>query len=185
MWERLVRYLSIIPICLVADHKTVGGAFAETSLGYRGLLWLSFGLGVIFSIMAVILLPPSPSQPHAARSLDYVGAFFSTAAALLIVFGFTEASSSWNQAKVIAPIVIGVLLIGVFILWEEVVLSKVFKSVPPLIPRRVWGYKNLSAIFVLTGLSFGGFFLIVLHAAQFLVRVQGVRTFQIKSRTRN
>jgi hypothetical protein len=90
------------------------------------------------------------------------------------VFGVTEALESWKQAEVIAPICIGTLTIGLFVLWEEVFLAKVFTRAEPLIPRRVWRYTNLVPIFVMTGLSFGSFFLLILNGAQFLVKVQGV-----------
>jgi hypothetical protein len=106
--------------------------------------------------------------------LDYVGAAIITSAALLIVFGFTEALDSWTQAEVIAPICISILLVGVFVLWENVFLSRVFAGTEPLIPRRVWAYTNLVPIFGMTGLSFGSFYLLVMSGAQFLVRVQGV-----------
>lgn len=97
-----------------------------------------------------------------------------TSASLFLVFGFTEAQSSWSQAKVIAPIGVGTLMILLFILWEEVFLNNVVVGIDPLIPKRVWGYTNLVPIFVITGLSFGSYFLLVLNGAQFLVRIQGV-----------
>jgi hypothetical protein len=106
--------------------------------------------------------------------LDYVGAAIITSAALVIVFGFTEAQESWEQAKVIAPICISAVMVGLFVLWQDVFLSRVFAGTDPLIPRRVWGYTNLVSIFVMTGLSFGSFYLLVMNGAQFLVRVQGV-----------
>jgi prepilin signal peptidase PulO-like enzyme (type II secretory pathway) len=93
----------------------VGGAFAKSSIGYRGSFWLSFGLSALFSILAVLLLPPTLSHGN-AQSLNYVGTVITTAAGLLIVFSFTKAPESYNQAKAIANIVIGVLLIRVFIL---------------------------------------------------------------------
>src|SRR5205085_9104344 len=108
------------------------------------------------------------------KSLDYVGAAILTSAALLIVFGFTEALDSWTQPAVILPICISILLVGVFVLWENVFLSKIFVRTEPLIPKRVWDYTNLAPIFVMTGLSFGSFYLLIMSGAQFLVRVQGV-----------
>jgi len=134
---------------------------------------VSFGLSTILSILAFLLLPPTPYDGK-FKSLDYVGAAIITSAALLIVFGFAEALDSWTQAEVIVPISTSILLIGGFVLWENVFLSRVFAGTEPLIPRRVWGYTNLVPIFVMTGLSFGSFYLFVMSGAQFLVRVQRV-----------
>ncbi len=135
--------------------------------------WASFGLSAILSILAFLLLPPIPYDGK-SKSLDYLGAAIITSAALLIVFGFTEALNSWKRAEVVVPICISILLVGVFILWENIFLSRVFAGTEPLIPRRVWSYSNLVPIFVMTGLSFGSFYLLIMSGAQFLVRVQGV-----------
>lgn len=134
---------------------------------------MSFGLSAILSILGFLLLPQTPydSKP---KSLDYVGAAIITSAALLIVFGFTEALDSWAQVEVILPICISILLVGVFMLWENVFLSRVFAGTKPLIPRRVWSYMNLVPIFAMTGLSFGSFYLLIMSGAQFMIRVQGV-----------
>lgn len=134
---------------------------------------MSFGLSAILSILAFLLLPPTPydSKP---KSLDYVGAAIITSAALLTVFGFTEALDSWAQAEVILPICISIVLVGGFVLWENAFLSRVFAGTEPLIPRRVWSYMNLVPIFVMTGLSFGSFYLLIMSGAQFMIRVQGV-----------
>jgi len=134
---------------------------------------VSFVLSAILSILAFLLLPPTPYDRN-LKSLDYVGAAIVTSAALFIVFGFTEALDSWTQAKVIVPICISILLVGVFVLWEYVFFSRIAAGNEPLIPRRVWGYTNLVPIFVMTGLSFGSFYLLIMSGAQFLVRVQGV-----------
>lgn len=152
----------------------VGGVFAGSPIGYRGLLLLSFCLSSLLSILAS-LLHSSPPRCGNAKPLDYIGAAIITTAALLIVFGLVEASRSWNQIQVVAPITVGTATIGLFVLWEELFLAKILAGAEPLIPRRVWSYKNLVPIFVMTGLSFGSFFLLILHGAQFLVKIQGVR----------
>lgn len=134
---------------------------------------MSFGLSAILSVLAILLLPPTPYDSE-SKSLDYVGAAIITSASLLTVFGFTKALDSWAQAGVILPICISILLVGGFVLWENFFLSRVFAGTEPLIPRKVWSYTNLVPIFAMTGLSFGSFYLLIMSGAQFMTRVQGV-----------
>jgi hypothetical protein len=84
--EALVSSKRSPPLLTMPAHNLVGGAFAKSSIGYRGLLSVSFGLSAFF-ILALVLLPPTTSHGD-AKSLDYVGAVITTAAALQIVFRF-------------------------------------------------------------------------------------------------
>lgn len=164
----LNRFILIIGIL-------VGGAFATTSLGYRGVLWLSFGVSTILCGLAFLILEPTPRDPSIQRKpLDVLGAFLVTAACAIMVYGFTEAPTGWNQAKVIASIVIGVVLLVSFILYEQFAVWRILPMVDPLIPRRVWTFPNLVPLTVETGFLFGCFYLAVLNGSTFLLRVQGV-----------
>ncbi|KZT26432.1 MFS general substrate transporter [Neolentinus lepideus HHB14362 ss-1] len=150
----------------------LSGVFTETSLGYRGLFWLSFGLGVILSLLAFLLIPPTPSRLKDMRSLDYGGAVIVTVGALLLVLGFTEAQAGWDRAVVIAPIVVGGIVFILFSLYEEVVLPRWMKDVEPLVPRRVWRYKNLVPILGTTCCYYGTFFILILNGSRFYIDVQ-------------
>jgi hypothetical protein len=120
-------------------------------------------------------LEPTPRDPNIERkSLDILGAFMVTAAGAILVYGFTEAPTGWDQVKVIAPIVIGVFLFMFFILWEQYGVWRLLPNVDPLIPRRVWTYHNLIPLAVETGFLFGTFYLTVLNGSTFLLRVQKV-----------
>lgn len=160
-----------------ATDKTsiVGGAFATTSLGYRGVLWLSFGISSVLCALAFSLLEPIPRDVSIERKpLDVIGAFLVTAACAIMVYGFTEAPTGWDQASVVAPIIIGVTLLLSFILFEQFIVWKYLPRVDPLIPRRVWTYSNLVPLTIQTGLMYGCFFLSVLNGSTFLLRVQEV-----------
>ncbi|TFK54595.1 MFS general substrate transporter [Heliocybe sulcata] len=158
--------------CIGVIAGVVRGAFAGTSIGYRGLLWLSFGLGVLFGFLGFLLIPPTPSRLKDMQSLDYGGAVIATSGASLLVLGFTEAQAGWNRATVIAPIAVGGVVFVLFGLYEEVVLQRWMKGVEPLIPRRVWSYKNLVPILGVTSCYYGAFFILILNGSQFYVNVQ-------------
>lgn len=65
--------------------------------------------------------------------LDVIGLILMIAVFILVLVPFTIAggiSTSWQQAKIIAPLVIGVVMIPVFILWEA-------RAPHPLVPFKV------------------------------------------------
>lgn len=166
-------------IVLDADQsRQVGGAFASTGLGYRGPMWLSFGISAVLCVLAFLLLEPTPRDPSIEKKpLDVIGAFLVTAGCAIVVYGFTEAPTGWSHAKVIAPIIIGVALLVLFFVYEQFIVWRLLPRVDPLIPTRVWTYSNLVPLTIQTGLLYGCFFLSVLNGSTFLLRVQEVRSF--------
>ncbi|KAH9204929.1 hypothetical protein DL95DRAFT_471041 [Leptodontidium sp. 2 PMI_412] len=158
----ITRYLHDVP--------KVGGAFASTHLGYRGVLWLSFGISTVLCALAFLLLEPTPREASVEkRPLDIIGAFLVISSCAILVYGFTEAPTGWNQAKVIAPIVIGVTLLVSFFVFEQFIVWKFLPRVDPLIPTT---YSTLVPLTIQTGFTFGCFFLTVLNGSTFLLRVQ-------------
>lgn len=116
------------------------------------MLWLSFGLSLICAGLAFLVIQPPPRNETLQRkTLDYIGSFIVTAAAAILVYGFTEAPTGWRQAKVIAPIIVGGVLFIVFFVWEQYFVERLLPNIDPLIPSRVWGYHNLLAVTVQTG----------------------------------
>lgn len=130
---------------------------------------------MILCALAFLLIPETPTIPSKDRkTLDYIGAFLVTAAALVLVYGFTEAPTGWRKTKVIAPIVVGGVMFIFFFVYEQYVVWRVMPGTDPLIPRRVWNYPNLVPITFITGFMYGSFFLVVQNGSSFLIRVQGV-----------
>lgn len=139
------------------------------------MLWTSFAVSTILTILAFLILEPTPRDPSLeVKPLDLIGAFLVTSAGAILVYGFTEAPTGWKQAKVIAPIVIGGMLFVMFFCWEQFLVWKILPRVDPLVPRRIWTYPNLVPLFVETGFLFGCFYMSVLNGATFLLNVQGV-----------
>lgn len=151
----------------------MGGVFAQTVLGYKALFWLSFGLAIIFFILAILTIPPSPPmKTDVFKKLDIYGTLFVVIGALLIVFAFTSAPGNWSTAKVIAPMIIGVLLLCGFLIWEEYFSFRF--NLESLIPREVWTYPNFLPVFIIAPLTFPGFFIIILNGSLLLTQSQGV-----------
>jgi hypothetical protein len=90
---------------------------------------------------------PSSSKSHLAIRLlriDWVGAFLCVVGAILVLIGLSWGSTeSWNQAKVIAMLTVGVSVLVVLIVWEyyvglyEVRFGADEKPVNPSKPLRI------------------------------------------------
>ncbi|KAJ2898234.1 major facilitator superfamily transporter [Zalerion maritima] len=96
-----------------AVGPVIGGVLTE----YKSWEW-------IFWIKWVMNTHP---QRNSWAEVDYVGAFLVISASILVVFSFqytgdqqrTQEGSGWSEATFIAPLVVGVALLGALIGWEK------------------------------------------------------------------
>src|SRR5438874_392502 len=110
---------------------------------------------VIVALIAVLALVPESHDP-APRRVDLAGAGLSTAGLVSFVYGIIEAPArGWDDARVVATIVTGAVLLTLFVIWER-------RTREPMIdlglfgrPRFLWGTTAATvASFALFGLLF-------------------------------
>lgn len=98
---------------------------------------------VSFAVLIVFLKLPKPegSPRQGLKDIDWLGASTLTSATALILVGLQlgGTTSSWASATVICPIVVGVLVFGVF-LWIEKSVAKL-----PLIPLPIFADMSRAA----------------------------------------
>ncbi|KAJ7020960.1 major facilitator superfamily domain-containing protein [Mycena alexandri] len=76
------------------------------------------------------------------RRLDLLGVFLFTAASILFIFSITSGSiAGWGSAQVIAPLVISLMLVLAFFLWE----SRLPESYAA-VPSKMWKYENFKVL---------------------------------------
>jgi MFS family permease len=80
------------------------------------------------------------------REFDLLGALLTVAGVGSFTAAFTLSEAGWGKGYVIALLVVGVILIGVFIWWQSVCRT-------PLMPLRVFLDKNFSLLLVITSLG--------------------------------
>ncbi|GJJ08984.1 hypothetical protein Clacol_003205 [Clathrus columnatus] len=112
---------------------SIGGAL--TSISFRWVFGINLPCLVASMILAFILLPGYVKPPQVRNQpteteykytllqtlqrLDVLGAFLFTVGGILILLGLNWGSTnSWNDAKVIATLVLGGVLALAFIVWE-------------------------------------------------------------------
>ncbi|ODV93973.1 hypothetical protein PACTADRAFT_30885, partial [Pachysolen tannophilus NRRL Y-2460] len=154
----------------------LGGAFAETSIGYKGIGWVTTGCAFLCCAASFFALKPIEQKISAGslHKLDYIGVFIFISAAILLVTGFTEAGESWKKPRAYVPIIVSVLLFLFFFLWETVILTgKRAKNIDLFVPKKMWKIRNFKSLPVTALLLYGSFFCIILISVEYARIVVG------------
>lgn len=135
----------------------------KTSVGWRGLYYILIAAnGASLICWFLFYHPPTFHMKHRdasvllfIRNLDYGGIFLYTAGLLLLLLGLSWGGSihPWKSAAVIAPIVIGALLLVALGLYETYMPLK-----EPLIPVHLFKNGPWVASITLLGLGAGVYY---------------------------
>ncbi|MFB4314976.1 MFS transporter [Actinomadura sp. 21ATH] len=121
----------------------VGGLLTEY-LDWRWCLYVNVPVAAVAVAGAVVLLK-EPGRGTGAR-LDVLGAVLGTAGVLAIVYGFSEAESrDWTDARVLALLVGGVLILGLFALRQS-------RARTPLLPLHIVRDRRRAGAYLTMGL---------------------------------
>ena len=100
----------------------LGGAFSVSSVGYKGLYYFTFAVGMAcFIALYFIIIPIEKTEGHQnlkIKNLDYGGSAFLVIGLLLIILGLTEGGESWHKASSYVPLVVGVLVFFGVVIFE-------------------------------------------------------------------
>ncbi|KAJ7215948.1 major facilitator superfamily domain-containing protein [Mycena pura] len=119
--------------------------------------WVFYFLAILAAVIAsaaVVVVPQVQRTMNETRAekilrfrrLDLVGVFTFTAAAILFIFSVTSGSiDGWGSAQVLAPLVLSLILLFLFLLWE----SRLPESYAA-IPVKVWRYENFTVLILLS-----------------------------------
>ncbi|KAF8583734.1 MFS general substrate transporter [Ramaria rubella] len=129
------------------------GALFTTFVSWPWIFYFSSIVAYCLGIIAFIILPTKAighevnlSWEDRLKRLDVVGVTTLCAALLLFVFAVTSGSTDgWGTGRVIAPLIISILLVPAFLLWEAR-LPTVLAAVPP----SIWKYENFLVIILVS-----------------------------------
>ena len=152
---------TILPFCPSVLWSQL---IAQTSWRYNGLfcgLWSAIGL-----LLVIVYYTPPPrvnatglSRQEILARIDYVGGILSVGGLTLFLAALQWGGNTypWASAHVLAPMLIGVVLMVAFAIWE-------WKFVKfPMFPARLkHDTRNLSLILLITGISGANFFAVLL-----------------------
>jgi EmrB/QacA subfamily drug resistance transporter len=159
----------------IGAYSAVAGGGGSVGLVLGGMLtsWVSWRWGLFINVpigMALVFLAPRylPESERREGHFDLAGAATSTIGMTSLVYGFVRAASAgWGNRLTVASFVVGVTLLGAFVMTEK-------RAEQPITPLHLFADRQrvgawVARIFVVSGMFAMFFFL-----TQFL---QGVRGF--------
>jgi EmrB/QacA subfamily drug resistance transporter len=152
----------------IALGPLVGGAIVS-GVSWNWIFWLNVPIGLVLAPLAYRRLEESKG---ADSSLDLPGLGLASTGLLGIVWGLVRGNEAgWTSLEIVAPIVLGALLVAAFIAWES-------RTESPMLPlaffrNRTFALTNIASLFMSFGM-FGSIFFL----AQFFQTVQGYSPLQ-------
>ena len=157
----------------IAIGPLVGGAVVEGA-SWQWIFWLNVPIGIALLPIARARLTESRGP---ATSLDLPGVVLASLGLLGIVYGVVSGNDhGWTSATVLAPIVIGALLVAGFVAWE-------LRARQPMLPMHLFRSRGFTMANVASLLMFFGMFGSIFLLAQFLQVVQGYSPLEAGLRT--
>jgi EmrB/QacA subfamily drug resistance transporter len=149
-----------------------GGLLTEYA-NWRWCLLVNVPIALIAFAAAVPLV--RESRAHGNTKYDVPGAILATAGLTALVYGFTKAASEadhWTSGVTIAWLVVAVLLLTGFLVWESRVAN-------PLLPLRVLLDRNRGVSYlvsILIGAGLLGMFLFITYYLQLTLHYSALKT---------
>ncbi|MET8121546.1 MFS transporter [Micromonospora sp. NPDC005189] len=125
----------------------VAGGVLTTGLSWRWVFLINVPIGAVLIAVAMTSLTARPGRREA---LDLVGAVTGTAGLAALIYGVMQtADHAWGSARVLVPVVAGVLLLAVFLVVEK------RTATAPMMPLRLFSNRSVAVSNALL-LLFGG-----------------------------
>jgi EmrB/QacA subfamily drug resistance transporter len=145
-----------------ATGLVAGGLLTEL-LSWRWVMFVNVPIGIIVLFIGRTVIMETERR---RGRFDFIGAVTSTLGMAGIVFGLVEAgTNSWSSPLAIAPLVLGVALLGIFVHHES-------RADEPILPLRLFANTTRSAANIARGLLYAGMFGVFFFLSQFFQDVQ-------------
>lgn len=149
----------------------LGGVFSEYTT-WRWCFWINLPLAGIAITTSILLVPFKPIPGGVREKLlriDYAGSGLTIASSILILLGLNWGGVTypWSSAPVLAPLIIGVVILCLFLIWEAKFAAL------PIIPVHIFRNKTVSGVYIVTLMNGMTFFSMLYYIPQFLQLVRG------------
>ena len=150
-------FTMILPFCMSTMYAQIYGANST----WRWSAWISIGYTVVVLIFILIFYNPPPrpvseglTKKEILKRIDYIGGILSIAGFCLFLLAIQQGGYMypWGSAHVISCLVIGIVLIIAFVIWENY-------APYPMIPGHVFKNKRVSVLTLfITAISGANFY---------------------------
>lgn len=144
----------------------LGGLFVD-QLSWRWVFYINLPIGLVALVViaAALHIPARPSK----HTIDYLGTFLiaSVATCLVLVASLGGTTWAWGSAQIIGLAVLGVILLGAFVLVER-------KAAEPVLPLKLFRIRTFTLCSVISFIVGFAMFGALVYLPTFLQVVQGV-----------
>ncbi|KAG0688995.1 hypothetical protein C6P40_000254 [Pichia californica] len=168
----------------------LGGAFSETSIGYKSYFYFVFAYGLVINIILLfIIIPIEKTKEHEnmkLKNIDFIGSALSIIGALLIILGLTEGGENWRKPKAYVPLIVGFFTFISSLLYERFYLKRFQQKnehkdksedwrlqVELLYPPEIINIPNFLNLLIITGMYYSTFTMITAVGVQYYSLVEG------------
>ncbi|HKF77111.1 MAG TPA: DHA2 family efflux MFS transporter permease subunit [Candidatus Dormibacteraeota bacterium] len=147
----------------IAAGPLVGGAVTQ-GLSWHWIFWVNVPIGVVAAALSCLRLAESRGP---ATQLDIPAVALVSAGATGVVFGLVRAAAlGWGAPQVVGSLVLGVLLLAGFAVWER-------RTPEPMLPPRLFRRREFVAANISTFLTSASLLGAAFLVSQYLQVVQG------------
>ncbi|KUI68607.1 hypothetical protein VM1G_04702 [Cytospora mali] len=154
------------------------GGLISSYVDWRWVFWVLAILASLVTLAGFFVIPPPPTTLHSQgvkvkATVDWVGAVLITIGLMVLLFALTEGNVvGWRTPWVPVLIVVSVVIIALFILWQRH-LEKTGKRTP-LMKISIFENKRFSAGMFIMGLFFSSFNGYLIYTTYYFQDFQGL-----------
>jgi len=157
--NKALAYWTLVATAGAAIGLLLGGTLTEY-VNWRWNFFINVPVGIVISIL-ITMFVPKHARAEEYTGLDLPGAVTITGSLILLVLGFSQASSwGWTSGTSLSVFAIAIALLGAFILNE-------LRAKHPLVPLSIFKIRNVAGANLMMapmyGTLLGIFFLITLY----------------------
>ncbi len=157
---------------LGASSGALLGGILTQSLGWPAIFAINVPLGALVVALGTRVIP-GDVRAAGPRHFDVSGALLVTAGLVSLTYGIVRTDSfGWGSTGVLAPLAVGVLLLGAFLLVEARI------SRAPLVPLSIFRLRTLRAANTIVVLMYSALFSMFFFVTLYLQQVLGQDALQ-------